>query len=115
MTVFLVLKFSLLLFEHMAPNKSFVGKWSVSVVSKLKQLFEKTAMEDMDGEQILRVPVADRSTETPSVRMDLRGCTPRHLEAISDACHSKAGAGEVMPTSFPPSTPSLNLPHRTAD
>ena len=87
-------------------------------VSKLKHLFENTAMEDMDGEQVLRVPVADRSTETPSVRMDLRGCTPRHLQAISDfidACHSKAGAGKVMPTSFPPSTPSLNPPHRPAN
>jgi len=87
-------------------------------VSKLKNLFENTAMEDMDGEQVLRVPVADRSTETPSVRMDLRGCTPRHLQAISDfidACHSKAGAGKVMPTSFPPSTPSLNPPHRPAN
>ena len=70
-------------------------------------------MEDMDCEQVLRVPVADHSTHTPSVRMDLRGCTPRHLQAISDfidACHSKAGAGKViMPTSFPSLTLSLKL------
>jgi hypothetical protein len=43
--------------------------------SKLKHLFENTAMEDIDGEKVLRVLVADCSTHTPSVRMDLRGST----------------------------------------
>ena len=100
----------------MAPVFNAVHEVTKVSVSTLKHLFENTAMEDMDGEQVLRVPVADRSTETPSVRMDLRGCTPRHLQAISDfidACHSKAGAGKVMPTSFPPSTRAL--PYRTAN
>ena len=60
--------------------------------SKLKHLFENTAMEDIDGEKVLRVLVADCSTHTPSVRMDLRGCTPRHLQAISDFIDAKVNA-----------------------
>lgn len=94
----------------MAPVFKRVHELTKVSVSFLKNLFDKTDMEDGDddGERVLSVPVAERSTETPTVRFDLRGCTPRHLQAINDfidACHSKAGAGKVSV----PLSPHLSL------
>jgi hypothetical protein len=66
------------------------GMTGVSIPS-LTKLFTET---NVDDEGILQVPVPSKTPDIPSVRLDLRGCTPRHLEAINDfidVCHSKAG------------------------
>jgi len=72
------------------------GMTGVSIPS-LTKLFTET---NVDDEGILQVPVPSKTPDIPSVRLDLRGCTPRHLEAINDfidVCHSKAGRGKVLP------------------
>ena len=84
----------------MSPVFQAVHEATKVSVSKLKHLFENTAMEDMDGEQVLRVPVADRSTETPSVRMIL---------VMDNASYHKQQSTEFYTEGKGPATASKGL------
>jgi len=76
------------------PALKLVHEMTSVSMSHLTGLWNST---NADETGTVQVPVANRSAHV-STRMDLRGCTPSHLQAISDfvdVCHSKAGAGKV--------------------